>query len=284
VRVAPPPSPPSPLSDDVDVDLETRRIPVIGDPLAHLGSMTLVGLDDARVAKDPSQSGQHDELIPRTMTSGAAVPWTMTAGAAPPRTMTGAVPPRTTTGGAPPPRTTTGQPRTAGHPPPPRTPTPPVGSPTPALDASLAAIDGAASADDAIDAAMYYLAGRFHHAVWFTVHEGAALGERGHGDQLTAEVIHAMAIPLRAPSILQLAHDTRRLATTAPPDAGAIQDRLWRALGAPRTTAALPIDAGPRIAAVIAVGDPVGDHATAHPDLERLGRALAAAFRRSPAR
>jgi len=43
--------------------------------------MTLVGLDDARVDKDPSQSGQHDELVPRTLTGGSVLP------------------PRTTTGG-----------------------------------------------------------------------------------------------------------------------------------------------------------------------------------------
>jgi hypothetical protein len=45
LRVPGPPAPPSgPSDDDVDVELETRRIPVIGDPLDHLGSMTLVGL------------------------------------------------------------------------------------------------------------------------------------------------------------------------------------------------------------------------------------------------
>jgi hypothetical protein len=125
---------------------------------------------------------------------------------------------------------------------------------------------------------MYYLAGRFQCAVWFTIHDGAALGERGHGDQLTEDVIHAITIPLRAPSIVQLAHDTHELALDAP--AGPIQERLWRTLGAPRAAAAMPIEIDAEIAAVIAVGDALGDPAGAAEDLERVGAALTAAFRR----
>jgi hypothetical protein len=253
--------------DDVDVDLTTRRIPLIGDPLDHLGTMTLVELDDARVAKDPSQSGQHEALLPRAMTSSMAP----SAAAGPVRTVTSSYPPRFP-GAA------------AAHPMARRSATPPRGSPVPALEAAAAAIAGAASLDDATDAAMFYLAGRFHHAVWFAVHDGAALGERGHGDQLTADVVQAIAVPLRAPSLVQVAHDTRRLATSAPLDAGPIQDRLWRTLGAPLAPAALPIELDGRIAAVIAVGDPLGDPATAAADLERLGQALTAAFRRIAAR
>jgi hypothetical protein len=52
--------------DDVEVDLRTQQIPVIGDGLGDLGSMTLVELDDERVARDPSQSGQHAAVLPRT--------------------------------------------------------------------------------------------------------------------------------------------------------------------------------------------------------------------------
>jgi hypothetical protein len=251
--------------DDVDVDLTTRQIPVIGDPLAHLGSMTLVELDDARVAKDPTQSGGNEPLLPRTSTGiGVPIPRTMTGmpmrgGTGPhtslaSRTATSSAPPRITGGSVPP--------RGLG----------------PAIDAAIAAIDGATSSHDATDAAMYYLAGRFHHAVWFTIHEGAALGERGHGGQLTAEVIQAITIPLRAPSIVQLAHDTRELAVAAP--AGPIQDRLWRTLGAPQAPAAVPIEIDADIAAVIAVGDAIGDAAGANNDLGRLAAALTAAFRR----
>jgi hypothetical protein len=50
--------------------------------------------------------------------------------------------------------------------------------------------------------------------------------------------------------------------------------------GRPRAPLAVPVEVEARIAAVIAVGDPIGDLATARQDLERLGRALSAAFRR----
>jgi hypothetical protein len=166
-------TPGSDEADDVEVDLSTRPIPVIDDPLSQLGSMTLVGLDDVRVAKDPSQSGQHAAILPRTMTGL----------------------PRTATG-----------PRSA-----------------PTLVTALAELDHAATADDASDAAMRFLAGRFRHAVLFTINEGAALGDRGHGEPLTTELIQAITVPLSAPSILQVAHETRRLTTTAPPGADARQ-------------------------------------------------------------
>jgi hypothetical protein len=42
----------------------------------------------------------------------------------------------------------------------------------------------------------------------------------------------------------------------------------------------VPIAVEAGIAAVIAVGDPIGDLPGANDDLERLGRALGAAFRR----
>lgn len=263
---APAPAPAAPAAGEIEVDLNTRQIPVIGDPLDHLGSLTLVELDDARVARDPSQSGP------------LAAPRTATGSYLPPRTTTASYPPpRTTTSSYPPPRTATrsyppqAAPRPGAALPGPRGPT---------LDSAIAAIEHAASLEAVADAAMHCLAGRFRHAVWFTIHEGAALGERGHGDQLTIEVIQAIAIPLGAPSIVQLAHDTRQVATAPPPGAGAIQDRLTRSLGYPGAPAALPIEVGARIAYVIAVGDPVDAPATAIRDLEQLGRALATALQR----
>ena len=292
------PTRPADDSDDVDVDLTTRRIPVIGDPLAHLGSMTLVELDDERVAKDPSQSGQHEALaplLPRTAT-GIVPPRTMTSLAASlsgtgphaARTATSSAPPRATGSSDPPqpasppsrpsqpPQSaaarTVSRPRTGG--------TLPLGFRGSPLDAAVAALETATSLDEATGVAMHYLAGRFQYAVWFTIHQGAALGECGHGDQLTPEVIHALAVPLGAPSIVQVAHDTRQLAVGAPPEAGPIQDRLWRTLGAPRIPMAVPIELDAQVAAVIAVGDAIGDAATSDDDLTRLGGALTAALRR----
>jgi len=150
----------------------------------------------------------------------------------------------------------------------------------PTLDATIAALDRATDLDDASDLAMRYLAGRFHHTVLFAIHEGAALGDRGHGGQLTDEVVTAITVPLGAPSIIQVAHETRRLATGAPAGAGAIQDRLERTLGNPSGLTAIPIEVDGDVAFVIAVGDAVGDPAGAEYDLERLGRVLGAAFQR----
>ena len=42
---------------------------MIGDGLGDFGSMTLVELDDARVTKDPTQSGQQSAVLPRTTTT-----------------------------------------------------------------------------------------------------------------------------------------------------------------------------------------------------------------------
>ncbi|HSR96000.1 MAG TPA: hypothetical protein VLM79_02965 [Kofleriaceae bacterium] len=279
------PAPDAPVGDEVEVDLRTRHIPIIAD-IGDLGSMTLVELDDVRVTKDPSQSGQQAALLPRTTTTpypplsrGTIAPQpplgraTMAAPQSPPRAATGPNPPRTTTSpypsaaGSPSPSARTG----ATH---------ALAMVMPTLDATIAALDRTSALDDATELAMRYLAGRFHHAVLFTIHEGAALGFRGYGNQLTDEVIHAITVPLSAPSIIQAAHDTRRLATTPP--AGTIQDRLARTLGSPQAFAAVPIEVDARVAYVIAVGDAAGDQTNAGYDLERLGRVLGAAYQRLP--
>jgi len=269
------PGPPAADDEGVDVDLSTRQIATVlddaeiaryardlqrgpgagdaaarrsasDDPLDGLGTMTLVGLDDVRVAKDPTQSGQFAAVMPRTTTMPL-----------PPRTMT--TPARDAS-------------------------TPPFSAHGPTLDATLAAMDHASTPDDAIDDAMRYLAGRFRHAVLFTINEGAALGDRGHGGALTPEIIQAITVPLSAPSIVQAAHRTRRLATVVPRDAGAIQDRLARALGHPQGFAAVPIEVDTRVAYVIVVGDAGRDPDSAPDDLEQVGGALAAALARAPAR
>jgi hypothetical protein len=257
-------------SEEVEVDLHTRQIAVIGDGLGDLGSMTLVELDDDRVTKDPTQSGQQAAVLPRTTTKPHAP-----AGRA--TTAPHAMPPRVTMGPVPPPRTTT-----RPHPTPRTGSTNALSMVTPKLDATIAALDRATALEDATELALRYLAGRFRHAVLFTINEGAALGDRGHGGQLTDELIQAITVPLSAPSIVQAAHDSGRLATEAPADAGAIQDRLARTLGNPHAFAAVPIEVDSRVAYVIAVGDATADPSTAEHDLERLGRVLGAAYQRLP--
>jgi hypothetical protein len=153
------------------------------------------------------------------------------------------------------------------------------------LGAAIAAIDRATAAGEAVAAAMGYVASRFQHAVLFSIQGGVALGERGHGGQLTTEVIQTITIPLSAPSIVQAAHDTRRAQGTPPRQGGVVQDRLARTLGSPQTLAAFPIEVDARIAYVLAVGDRTGapDPAAtpaALAELERLAGALGAAYHR----
>jgi hypothetical protein len=284
-----PPAAPRRELEEVDVDLHTRQIAIIGDGLADLGSMTLVELDDLRVAKDPTQSGQQAAVLPRTTTTpyapaarttiaprAAATPSpasrTTTTPSPASRTTTTPYPSRTTT--TPYPRATTAPGRPGA------TNAAAMTSGGPTLDATIAALDRATELEDASELAMRYLAGRFHHAVLFMINEGAALGDRGHGGQLTDEVIQAITVPLSAPSTLQVAHDARRLATGPPTDAGAIQDRLERTLGNPPALAAIPVEVDDSVAYVIAVGEATGDPAGATYDLERLGRVLGAAYQR----
>src|SRR5262245_55085327 len=62
-------------NEEIEIDLHTRQIAVIGDGgLGDLGSMKLVELDDVRVAKDPSQSGQQATVLPRTTTTPYPAP------------------------------------------------------------------------------------------------------------------------------------------------------------------------------------------------------------------
>jgi hypothetical protein len=156
---------------------------------------------------------------------------------------------------------------------------PPAGPDDAALVAALAALVRTTAIDQATDVAMAYAAGRFDHAVLFAINEGAAMGDRGHGGPLTDETIHAIAVPLSAPSIVQVAYDTRQLATAAPVTAGRIQDRLTRTLGNPPVMAAMPIEVDRRIAYVIAVGDGTDRDAVAS-HLAQLGDGLAAAYQR----
>jgi hypothetical protein len=112
-----------------------------------------------------------------------------------------------------------------------------------------------------------------------SIKEGAALGQRGHGPQLSAETVRAVAIPLSTPSIVKAAHDTRRVVSEPPPDAGPIHERVVKLLGEPRSTVAAPIVVAGRIAHVFAVGDlnGPGDSAT---ELGHLTTALGDAFTR----
>ncbi|MEO8706256.1 MAG: hypothetical protein ABI867_39870, partial [Kofleriaceae bacterium] len=147
------------------------------------------------------------------------------------------------------------------------------------IDDAIDAIDAATTRDAATDVAMRFAHGRWAAALLLMIKEGAALGHRGHGAQLSADAVDAVAIPLTAPSIVKVAHDTRRLATEPPPGAGAIHERLVRLLGSARTAMAIPISIAGRVACVLAVGDAIGAGHAAR-DLDRLAGALADAYSR----
>lgn len=170
---------------------------------------------------------------------------------------------------------------------------PPIGAPLPrapiktspqpavvlAIGDVIAAIDESVTRDLATDVAMRYATQRWSSSLLLAVKEGAALGHRGHGPQLSPGAIRAVAIPLTTPSIVKAAHDTGELVTTVPAGAGAIQERLLRLLGQPRAAVAAPITIAGRIACVMAVGDSIngGDSGA---DLDRLASALGHAFTR----
>ncbi|HEY5935526.1 MAG TPA: hypothetical protein VIU61_12840 [Kofleriaceae bacterium] len=231
-------------ADEVDVDLTTGPIAVVGESLPGVfGELSLVGLDDLRVAKDPSQSGSNLRpsmpSISRTMTAKPAASRTATVN----RCLT---------------------PRAL-----------PIGL---TLDQTVAALAEAPDQARATDLALRFARTRWTTALLFTIEEDAALGYRGHGPHLTDDVVQAVAIPLSTPTIVKVAHDMRRLATEAPTNAGEFQDRLARMLATSAPTAA-PILIANRVMGVLAVGEPLGDP-EASSDLDYLVSALGDAYQR----
>ena len=230
-------------ADEVDVDLTTGPIAVVGESLPGVfGEFSLVGLDDLRVAKDPSQSGSNlKPSISRTMTAPAKPAASRTATVN--RSLT---------------------PRSVPH--------------VLTLDQTIAALLEVRDQARATDLALRFARSRWAAALLFTIEEDAALGYRGHGPHLTDDVVQAVSIPLSTPTIVKVAHDTRRLATEAPANAGEFQDRLARMLAASAPTAA-PILVANRVMGVLAVGEPIGDP-EASSDLDYLVSALGDAYQR----
>jgi hypothetical protein len=234
--------------DEFEVDLTTGPISVLppGAGLADLGAMTLVELDDRRVAKDPSQSGT---FTAAGKPAPPALPRTASRNMAPsmPRTIT----------------------------------SPPRALETPmTLPDTLAALARATTADEATTLAMKYAAGRWLASILLVIKEGAALGHRAHGAQLARDSVLAIVIPLTAPSIVQAAHDTRTLVTDRPPT-GEIEDRLEHLLGQPRFPAAVAVSIDTQVGCVLVTGDPIaGDPDAAAADLDRMATALGEVYTR----
>ncbi len=149
------------------------------------------------------------------------------------------------------------------------------------LPDTLTALGAVTTRDAATAAAMRFAQGRWRAALLLQVKEKSALGEAGHGNLLTEDVVAGLAIPLAAPSIVSIALEARALTTDLPRDDSPVQDRLDRLLGMPRFPAAAPIMLAGYPGFVLVIGDPTADDTDAATnDLHRLATALAAAYAR----
>jgi hypothetical protein len=254
--VTPPPMPPMP---DMDVlDPESIRL-------------SLTDLDDVRVTKDPAQSGQIPIIGSTLPPSGTS----LTALAA------GTVLPQKTTGnfaavaGLATNRTTGPLSATAVA-------TVQADAPVqPTLESLQRSLEGAETREAATDAALAYVATRWHSGLVLGLRDRAAIGYRGH--RVVAP--ESVTVSLGSPSTVQRAVHTRFVSVEAPTGVG--QSALTHALGGSRTPAAAPIMVGGQPIAVIAVGDPLdgpGARDLAAADLAKLAEALGTAYTRIMAR
>ena len=164
---------------------------------------------------------------------------------------------------------------TSPHPPSPWSTVPPH-API-ALDHTLRALERAHTRDDATDVAMTFVETRFPASLLLAVKDGAAVGHRGHGPQVSDDAIQSISVLLAEPTIVKLAHDSRRVATTTPPGTGAVQQQLERLLG--DGPIAGPVFVSSRVACVLVVGADDLD-ALAGAELDRLTNALGVAYTR----
>ncbi len=287
---------------EFDVDLMTGPIPSldldpdedvfeIQPPLPDLDMLdpdsvrlALTDLDDSRVAKDYSQSGQF--AINRTPTKPQPPP--------PPLSLSQAA--------AIGPPTPTPVPRQATQkfqaPPPPRPPPPPpanvfnaptvrasspaiVTVPPPAappppatLDEVLAGLEIATSRDAATELVVEFAATQWKAVLVVAIKDAIAIGYRGRG--LSAP-LDSVAFPLAAPSLIQRAYAMRRRSSDVP--SGELQARLTKLLGDPDAQAAAPIRVSGHVVAVLAVGDPIDPDAPIGVDA-KLAAGLGAAYDR----
>ena len=140
------------------------------------------------------------------------------------------------------------------------------------IDAVLAETDRAITISAVERIVMAYAATRWESALLASIGDDAAVGLRGHGEQLGDA--HLIAVPLDEPSLVSAARDTGELAR------GPVTDRLSSLLGAPIAAAAAPIRGPDRVEAVLVVGDPRDrdDVRGAFAELERLADALSGAY------
>lgn len=231
--------PPMPPMPDMDVlDPESIRL-------------SLTDLDDVRVTKDPAQSGQ----IPKM---GSTLPPATTLQAL----AAGTVQPQRTTGPLPATAVAAAQ---AAEP------------ARPTLATLQRTLEEAQTREAATDAALAYVATRWHSGLVLGLRDRAAIGYRGH--RVVAP--ESVTVSLGSPSTVQRAVQTRFVSVETPTGVG--QSALTHALGGSRTPAAAPIMVRGQPVAVIAVGDPLEGAAArdlAAGDLAKLAEALGTAYTR----
>ena len=143
------------------------------------------------------------------------------------------------------------------------------------FEVAKTSLERATSRDAAIDTAIAFIAGRWSAGVVLVVRDQQAVGTRGHNVKLP----ETLTFSLTQPSTIARAVETKKPTLQAP--VGPAQAGLKHALANASTPAAAPVLVKGLAAAVIAVGDPLGDAGDeALADLTRLADALGRTFER----
>jgi hypothetical protein len=191
--------------EEVEVDLDTG--PVDTDHALDPAHLQLVDLDDHGVSKDHSQVDLRIPSIDQTGRNRITGPF---------RAITPAIPAQV----EPPARTL-------------------------ALDPALVAITAAESRDEVVDAMLAFLRHTFRAGVVFSCKDGLALGQAGFGNDVVADTVTSLVVPLSQPSVLKAAHD--RFASFAGPPgsetASTVQDRFFKLFGGlpPQKVVVVPV-------------------------------------------
>ncbi|MGE0870689.1 MAG: hypothetical protein AB7P03_19140 [Kofleriaceae bacterium] len=284
------------LSTGVESPVPTTAIAPGSEPSGpNLSELALVELDDLRVAKDHTQSGQlqmgsllsRAKLAPPPEPSGLAAGSVLARKDAPQSPLQAAIATsRTSTASkVSAPRMSMSSPLPPKQSPEPAPPAPratPVPAPrlSPTLTETLVALECAASLEAAADIAMKFVNARWASWLACTIEAGTATGLRGAGPEVSPAMLKTLSVPLAARSIIRAAHDRPGAVAGTPPQCGPIQDRLERLLGNPEVPSAVAIAVGKRVTHVIVVGNPNGNATESPTDLEDLAMGLGDALAR----
>jgi hypothetical protein len=245
------PSNPPPLAKKLAAAVKPPPMPDMGalDPASV--RLALTDLDDVRVDKDPTQSGQ----IPKVGGTSTLPPPNVPAA---PTVPTHAIPAMGRTS-----RAQTADPRA----------TRPM-----SIGAMSVGLEHTRSREAATDLVLAFVATRWRCGLVLVIRDKKAIGFRGHGVSMPELV----QVPLDMASTVQRAVETRFVSAESP--ATPAQSALSRALEDPVMPAAAPVLVGGLPVAVILVGDAIDGDANAAADLAMLAEALGTAYQRIAAR